>query len=108
MVEVFKSTANSNFIELTICRVFSDPVTYCCRPHTMWRDFEGGVYWDELVEICNDILRVAEFRGAARFQGNTVCMVHCCMSVPCCTYFVCVATATCTTNNIADEVISLK
>ena len=28
MVELFKSTANSNFIELTICRVFSDPVTY--------------------------------------------------------------------------------
>ena len=28
MVELFKSTANSNFIELIICRVFSDPVTY--------------------------------------------------------------------------------
>ena len=27
MVELFKSTANSNFMELTICRVFSDPVT---------------------------------------------------------------------------------
>ena len=36
MVELFKSIANSNFIELTICRVFSDLVTYnhawiaCC------------------------------------------------------------------------------
>ena len=27
MIELFKSTANSNFIELTICRVLSDPVT---------------------------------------------------------------------------------
>ena len=28
MVELFKGIANSDFIELTICRIFSDPVTY--------------------------------------------------------------------------------
>ena len=38
----------------------------------MWRDFEGGVYWDELAEICSEISRAAKFRGAARFRGNTV------------------------------------
>ena len=45
---------------------------YCCRPLTMRRDFEGGVYWDELADRCGDISRVAGFRGAARFRGNTV------------------------------------
>ena len=40
----------------------------------MWRDFEGGVYWDELADRCGDVLRAAGFRGAARFRGNTVCM----------------------------------
>ena len=34
--------------------------------------FEGSVYWDELAEICGEILRVAGFRGVARFRGNTV------------------------------------
>ena len=38
----------------------------------MRQDFEDGVYWDELAEICGDISRAAEFRGAARFRGNTV------------------------------------
>ena len=45
----------------------------CCRPLTMRRDFEGGVYWDELADRCGDISRAAGFRGAARFRGNTVC-----------------------------------
>ena len=39
----------------------------------MRQHFEGGVYWDELAEICSEISRVAGFRGAVRFQGN---MVH--------------------------------
>ena len=39
---------------------------------TMQRDFEGSVYWDVLAEICGDISRVAGFRGAVRFRGNTV------------------------------------
>ena len=47
----------------------------CCRPLTMRRDFEGGVYWDELADRCGDISRAAGFRGAARFRGNTVSMV---------------------------------
>ena len=38
----------------------------------MWRDFEGGIYWDVLAEICGDISRAMGFRGAATFQGNTV------------------------------------
>ena len=48
---------------------FSDNVcTYCacahtysvyrCQPRTMWQDFKGGV---DLAEICNNILRAAEF-----------------------------------------------
>ena len=43
-------------------------------PRTMRQDFEGGIYWDELAEICGEISRAAGFRGAARFQGNTVYM----------------------------------
>ena len=43
-----------------------------CRPLTMRRDFEGGVYWDVLADRCVDISRAAGFRGAARFRGNTV------------------------------------
>ena len=35
----------------------------------MRRDFEDGVYWDELAEICGEISKAVEFRGAAR---NTV------------------------------------
>ena len=46
-----------------------------CRPLTMWRDFEGGVYWDELADRCSDISRAAGFRGAARFRGNTVVVI---------------------------------
>ena len=38
----------------------------------MRRDFEGGVYWDEMADRCGDISRAAGFRGAARFRGNTV------------------------------------
>ena len=45
---------------------------YCCRPLTMQRDFEGGVYWDKLADRCGEISRAAGFRGAARFRGNTV------------------------------------
>ena len=37
----------------------------------MWRDFEGGIYWDELAEICGDISRAARFQGVARFRGKT-------------------------------------
>ena len=47
----------------------------CCRPLTMRRDFEGGVYWDELADRCGEISRAAGFRGAARFRGNTVAML---------------------------------
>ena len=45
---------------------------YCCRPRTMRWDFEGGVYWDELAEICGEMSRVVGFRGVARFRGNVV------------------------------------
>ena len=48
----------------------------CCRSLTMRRDFEGGVYWDELADRCGDISRAAGFRGAARFRGNTVYTHH--------------------------------
>ena len=41
----------------------------------MWRDFEGGVYWDELADRCGDISRAVGFRGAARFRGNTVSLL---------------------------------
>ena len=39
----------------------------------MWQDFEGGIYWNELDEVCGDILRAAGFQSVARFRGN---MVH--------------------------------
>ena len=39
----------------------------CCRPLTMRRDFEGGVYHGTSWQI-----NAATFRGAARFRGNTV------------------------------------
>ena len=39
----------------------------CCRSLIMWRDLEGGVYWDELADRCGDISRMAGFRGVARF-----------------------------------------
>ena len=38
----------------------------------MRQDFEGGIYWDELAEICGKISRAAGFRGVARFRGNMV------------------------------------
>ena len=38
----------------------------------MWQDFKGGIYWDELTEICGEISRAAGFRSAARFRGSTV------------------------------------
>ena len=40
------------------------------------KDLEGSVYWDELVEICSEILRAVGLRGAARFRGNAVCKEH--------------------------------
>ena len=48
----------------------------------MWQDFEGGKYWDELAEICDDISRAAGFRGVMRFQGNTVCICKSCTELP--------------------------
>ena len=44
----------------------------CCQPLTMWRNFEGGVYCDELVDGCSNISRAAGFQGVATFQENTV------------------------------------
>ena len=44
----------------------------CCQSLTMRRDFEGGVYWDELADRCSEISRAVGFRGAVRFRGNTV------------------------------------
>ena len=38
----------------------------------MQQDFEGGVHYDELAEICGDILRVVGFRGVAKFLGNMI------------------------------------
>ena len=32
------------------------------RPFTIRRDFNSSIYWDELAEICGDVLRAAEFR----------------------------------------------
>ena len=49
---------------------------YHCQPCTMRRDFEGCVYWNELAGICSNILRVAGFRDAVRFQGNRYIHVH--------------------------------
>ena len=43
----------------------------------MRRDFEGGVYWDELADRCGEISRAVGFRGAARFLGNTVYILVC-------------------------------
>ena len=34
---------------------------------TVWRDFEGDVYWDDLAETSADSGGIC---GAARFQGN--------------------------------------
>ena len=46
---------------------------YCCWPFTIRRDFEGGIFWDELTETCGDISKAAGCRGVARFWGkNTV------------------------------------
>ena len=42
----------------------------------MWRDLEGGVYWDEFAEACGNFLRVAGIRGVVRFRGNRY--VHSC------------------------------
>ena len=38
----------------------------------MRRDFEGGVYWNQLPCRCGEISRAAGLRRAARFRGNTV------------------------------------
>ena len=59
------------------CGVMQALAFYCesalmhVRIRTMRRDFEDGVYWDELAEICGEMSRAAGFRGAARFRGNT-------------------------------------
>ena len=50
-------------------------IFYSCQPCTKQQDFKGGVCWDELAEICSDILRVAGIQGVARFRGNTVIMM---------------------------------
>ena len=39
----------------------------------MRRDFEGGVYWDEMADRCGDISRAAGFRGNTVYYG---CNVH--------------------------------
>ena len=39
---------------------------YRCRPFAMWRGFEGGIYWGELAEMCNDVSRAVGFQGAVR------------------------------------------
>ena len=41
----------------------------------MWQDFEGSIYWDAFAETCGEISRAAGFRGAMRFQGNTVTVI---------------------------------
>ena len=48
-----------------------------CQPYTMWRNFEGSIYWDELAEIHvrGDISRAVGFRRAAKFRGNTLLTV---------------------------------
>ena len=51
-------------------------IFYSCQPCTKQQDFKGGVCWDELAEICSDILRVAGIQGVARFRGNTVIMMN--------------------------------
>ena len=47
----------------------------------MRRDFEGGVYWDEMADRCGDISRAAGFRGAARFRGNRYVLEYKAISV---------------------------
>ena len=42
----------------------------------MQRHYEGGIYRDELAEICSNILRATGFRGAARFRINTVPLIY--------------------------------
>ena len=49
---------------------------YSCPPFTMWQDFEGGIYWDELAETCDDIFKGSGIQGVVRFQGNTVAIVY--------------------------------
>ena len=38
----------------------------------MRQDFEGGIYWDKLAEICGNISRIARFQVVARFRANMV------------------------------------
>ena len=38
----------------------------------MRQNFKGGIYLDELAEICSEISRAAGFRGAVRFFNDTI------------------------------------
>ena len=63
----------ASIISLFVCTY--NACAYTCKscwPFTMQRDFEGGIYWDELAETCGDISRAVEFWGVARFRGNMV------------------------------------
>ena len=55
---------NMHIYSFNIMNMFICTCNACvhCQPCTMWQDFEGGIYWDELVEIimCN-ISRAAIF-----------------------------------------------
>ena len=64
----YARTYTASIISLRSCMHVKCPCAYgnCCRSLTMWRDFEGSVYWDELADRCGDNSR------AAGFQGNTV------------------------------------
>ena len=66
---------------------------------TMWRDFEGGVYWDELAETCGDISRVVGFWGATRFWGNMV--IHVLQVLHISLWFVCQNGTGSTSSNVS-------
>ena len=75
-----RSTCVHSFSNKPSCMHLKCPCAYrnWCWPLTMRRDFEGGIYWDELADRCGDISRAAGFWSVARFRGNTVCILRCC------------------------------
>ena len=74
----------ASIMSLSVCMYNAHAhMHYSWRSFTMWRDFEGSVYWDEFAETCGDISRVAGFQGAVRFRGNTVTHSNFCRLVQC-------------------------
>ena len=63
----------ASVITLFVCTYNACEHTYIVvNPIPMRQDFKGGVCWDELAEICGNILRAAGFQGAVRFRGSMI------------------------------------